>query len=309
MICCYARVSTNNSEQLVSLSNQIKALKEFGNRQTTEVMYIDEVLSISNGMSESLKKTIKDYKIRHLVVNRMDRLTRTVTDISFIKNNISTIYTLSDRKFYKTTLSDDIKAIMDLQLDSEKEISIMKERNKPNKKRTRDDLERLECSKKRVIIVNSLMREQICGEMLKDLANFIEKSQYLISEEDAKIISNIYFKYTKKHIYDFYKKNNYEKNNYHITKPDVITYVNDMIESKNIEINANIMKEFINALINLGKKKAMAMINNKIESDNFKTEKFKDMDKLYKKCIDKIDRSKKFLDDEINTIVKELNKL
>ena len=99
----YSRISTGNPSQITSLSNQKKTLQTYQQQNCPRAnhTFLEEILSISNGMSSKLRYLIKYEKYDVIVVSNVDRLIRSYNDVDFIKNNVKSIICLNGNKEIK----------------------------------------------------------------------------------------------------------------------------------------------------------------------------------------------------------------
>ena len=103
----YARVSSNGSDQIQSLDNQVERLKKLRNIIAPETnlfklsQLLSEVKSVTLGMSVKLQDIILDNPGITLVVTSIDRISRHIPDITFIKKNIKAIILANDDGSYK----------------------------------------------------------------------------------------------------------------------------------------------------------------------------------------------------------------
>ena len=256
----YARVSSNSSEQIRSLQNQLQLLNNYKKKYTNNIV-ISEVISISDGMSNKIKKEILKYDNVNIIVTHMDRLTRNISDINFIKNNIKYILVLSEQKTYN--VNTDWKQILNLTISSTEEIEKIKKRIKSSeslRKRKYEPDEIIISAKKRCIEINNIISKKKNSKIFDDIAEMIKISQNLQNCSDWDQFSNISKKYKGESIEKNYHKilDNFDDTiSYHIPRKDIYQYVEYIFNKLNIKLDINILKEFVNAHINLGKKCAI----------------------------------------------------
>ena len=139
---CYARISTNNTDQFVSLNNQINLIENFVKTNKIEnTINIYESNSISNEMSKKVRELCTKNEKVNIIVTSLDRLSRNVSDLNFIKKHIDKIYVISEKKIYNPRT--DWKKIILSNLSSMEEIEKIKFRIKQNsnkRQRTEDDI-------------------------------------------------------------------------------------------------------------------------------------------------------------------------
>jgi hypothetical protein len=256
MLILYVRVSTNNFEQITSINNQLEVLKNYiklNNLNNYKYEIVTEVKSISNGISETIKDLVKKYGKINIIVTHMDRFTRDLSDVKFIKDNVETITVIENNKIYFP--KNDWKEIANMNISSTEEIEKIKLRiTTGSKKRKQSDIHDL-CSNahKRVKSINKIILEDNNTHIINNIIYFIQRSQLLQSKVDWTSISNIYKMYTKKDLMLEYPNINFNLM-YHIKKNELILFVNNILNSSNININNCLLKEFINANIYIIKK-------------------------------------------------------
>lgn len=254
MFLCYARVSTNNPEQIVSLNNQIEQLNKYIITNKLQTNVVSEIKSISNGISDVVKEEVEKYGKTHVVVTSMDRLTRDLGDIRFIKENISGITVLNDNKTYTPTI--DWKQIVGMNVSSTEEIEKIKYRRVSGSKKRKisDASDYYYSAKKRCNSINNLLITPKNQKVLKDIAEFMQKSQHMTSKNDWTSVSKIYEKYTKVSLFSIYRNLKYDDIDYRLSRTDVTACVKQMLSSTGIMLDNSIAKEFINANVCLGRR-------------------------------------------------------
>jgi hypothetical protein len=249
----YSRVSTNLPDQIKSLQNQIQCMEKYAlDKKVKNKIMIASVVSASKGMDEKVKNIIMKKKGNiNIVVKAIDRLTRNTNDINFIKNNIKTIFVLDDEKKYNV-----IKDINDI----EKEINFGMQESKKIKirisvKRKSYDLsddDKLICAKKRCIVTNNIMSQNIESDVIENIKNIITESQNIKSEDDWK---KILLYNEKSNIRNLRTKTKINKReSYHMMKKDITKIISDILSKNNVSFDKVVLNEIINANINLGKK-------------------------------------------------------
>lgn len=253
---CYARISTNNPDQFVSLNNQINLIENFvKTNKIVNTIKIYESKSISNEMSKRVRELcIKNKKV-NIIITSLDRLSRNVSDLNFIKNHINKIYVINDKKIYNPCT--DWKELILSNLSSMEEIEKIKFRIKQNsnkRKRNEDDI--ILDSKRRCKNIYSILSEKYDEDFLEDLCKFIIRSQNLTSEDSLYELDSLYNFYSNKQLNSFYQNCNFDKTAYHITKPDLIGFIKNIFEFQKLNFSEDdpILKEFINSNINYAKK-------------------------------------------------------
>lgn len=260
MYIAYGRISTNNPEQLTSLKNQLDILHTYiNNHNLKNVVTVTEIKSISNEMSDKIKKLCSDNTKLNIIVSSLDRLTRNVSDFNFMKNNIENIHVANENKIYN--MKSDWKFILQNNISSMEEIEKIKIRLKSNpNKRKRDDEELFLNAKKRCLMIKKTLDKSFDKlsqiNFLEDMCSFITCSHSLETREDWNKINDIYKKYVKKNLLNNY--NIYNDEIVYLSRNDIHKYVTDMFSSKGISETKYLpfIKEFINANINYAKKYA-----------------------------------------------------
>jgi hypothetical protein len=282
-IILYARVSSNNYEQITSLQNQMDLLSNFskGKRYNPQsFVAISDVISASNGMSSKLRDHITNNPEKStVVVTAMDRLTRDVTDIKFIRSHIGTIITVNDNTQYDGY--KDWKDILKLIVAATDEIDKLRDRVRATKhmKRKRCSDEELALNaERRSRAVNRLISSRISikhknNKLIDDVAEMIQLSQKLTSLADWNKVSKISKKYGGFYIRSDFPKIIDEKPDeneisHHLTKSVITEYVQRIFCKSDVTLDENMTKEFINANINLGKKRATLGDRQELDTDD-----------------------------------------
>jgi hypothetical protein len=121
----YARISTGNTDQLSSLGNQFKALKNLNRGEV-----IIHIGSGGNELPEKLKKRILDEtqnkRSIRLNIIAFDRLTRNFGDLDFILKYVQYIYVLDEDKTFDTQF--EVDSIVDRVKRSFQELDAIKSR-------------------------------------------------------------------------------------------------------------------------------------------------------------------------------------
>jgi DNA invertase Pin-like site-specific DNA recombinase len=269
---CYARISTNNTDQFVSLNNQINLIENFVKTNKIEnTINIYESKSISNEMSKKVRDLCTKNEKVNIIVTSLDRLSRNVSDLNFIKKHVDKIYVISEKKIYNPRT--DWKKIILSNLSSMEEIEKIKFRIKQNsnkRQRTEDDI--ILDSKRRCKNIYSILSEKYDEDFLEDLCNFIRKSQHLTSENDLYEFDSLYYFYSNKQLISLYQNCNFDNAAYHITKPDLIGFIKNIFEFQKLNFSEDdpILKEYINSNINYAKKNITSE-DNQAETNGIET--------------------------------------
>jgi hypothetical protein len=269
----YARVSSNGSDQIQSLDNQIERLKKLRNIinpqknlfKSSQIM--SEVKSVSLGMSVKLQDIILDNLGITLVVTSIDRISRHIPDITFIKRNVKAIILANEDGSYKRyDVAESWRFINEKLAVATEEIETIKKRTMTTqKKRKSTDDELLTKCTTRTSNINKILSKYIPPTLLTDVVKFIGMTQRIMEEEDwhnlnTFTLSNFYFD-----IKCYYPR---LERFAHLKRDDVYSFVKEIFEtyidnnnlsndfaSDGVYINDNLLKEFVNSHICLAKKK------------------------------------------------------
>lgn len=262
----YARVSTNSVEQIGSLQNQINMLKTENN-----CVLVSEVASASKGMTSTIKNKILENQNPkpHIIVTAIDRLSRDIADINFIRQHVEKITTLHDNVTYE--VKKDWQKIVPYLVSAVDEIDKIKERFASTKhiKRKKSTIQELIINaKQRVLSIDKIIcstipktkNQTFYHELIAKIGEMIQTMQYLETSRDwnnISTISNKYggFKISNDYNIDRYIENKYEDGcGFHILKNDITMYVCRIFNKHSIELDKYLIKEYINSHINYGKR-------------------------------------------------------
>lgn len=303
---CYARISTNNPEQYTSLNNQKKLIANFvKTNKIKNTIDICESESISNDMSKKLTELCVKHKKVNIIVTSIDRLSRNVSDLNFIRKHIDTIYVINDKKVYNPQI--DWKELIMSNISSMEEIEKIKSRIKQNqskRKRTDEDIQ-LD-SKRRCNNIHGILLEKYNEEFLEDVSDFIRKSQYIKSSEELEELNRLYYAYSNKQLNSLYKNCKFDLNSYHITKPDLIGFIKEIFQYQKLNFSEDdpIFKEFINSNINYVKKNIDNKEDNQIEMNDIEC-----VTTNLKKILSNDELNKYFDNSDLDCVTKMLKKL
>ena len=244
----YARISTNSTNQLSSLTNQYEKL----NKKSNVILHIG---SGRETFSDEFKNKIidlrKENKDVRINVISFDRLTRNFIDMQFLYDNIRYIHILDEKQIYDMKIDTPIiaskiaKSIEELEIiknrcgrKKEKCINI-----KNNKKKIIDN------SKRKLLVFNNMLCLGPSEKELKILEKIIYTSQNLNFNKDWQQL----YKYMDdlnlnvKEIKTYYS--DYSKNNisYKLIKKDIIEYIINYFDNNKYEKNIKIINNFINS--------------------------------------------------------------
>lgn len=258
----YARVSTNSAEQLESLIHQGQALTDFMKKKNySNSVFIKEIKSISNGMSQTLKEVIEQEQHKvNIVVMNFDRLIRDFSDIKFLRCSVKNIISINEKK--NINMESQWKELVPYVINSVEEIDKLKLRLKQyngTKKREKTPEEIVFTSKKRSAVLAGIISKDKYNEIVNDVSKMIQKSQDLTCKNDWKSIANIAEEYGEKSILKDYKnaiqrQSEGEEVRFTIMKKDIYGYVKKIFNYLHIKVDDDLLNNFVNANINLGKK-------------------------------------------------------
>ncbi len=282
---CYARISTTNPEQYVSLNNQIRIIKKFvTDNNIKNTVNIVESISISNGLSKKMREEFIKYKKVNVIVTSVDRLTRNPSDSFLIKKHIENIYVINDKKIYNT--KRDLKDIILCNIAAMEEIEKIKGRlgSNQNKRKSNEEESDLAC-RKRCNNIYNIVTEKYDDTFIDDIVDFTRRSQNLKSIEDWRYISSIYKKYSRTGLLDDYSIADFTQE-YYIMRSDLYEYIINIFKNRykveNFDILEPFLREFINANINFSKKNINYKNTGNINNIEKLTEKMKQLNKLGK---------------------------
>ena len=196
----YSRISTGNPSQITSLSNQKKTLQTYQQQNCPRAnhTFLEEILSISNGMSSKLRYLIKYEKYDVIVVSNVDRLIRSYNDVDFIKNNVKSIICLNGNKEIK--LPKQHRYLSEAIAVSTDEIDTIKSRIKYNSKSTKSDknsreylLKGYQKSLTKMNAFDKLIKETCRNH--NDLTTFMYTSQNIGDSNAWQVLNKILCKY------------------------------------------------------------------------------------------------------------------
>jgi hypothetical protein len=266
----YARTSTGNTDQLSSLGNQCKLLKDY--------CKLNAIVHCNSGKEEFpdelknavLNETKKNNDVR-IVVTSFDRLTRNFKDLHFIQYNVKYIYVLDENKEYNVKnqlyeLSQKVTSCsLVLQEKSDKAIKVARLQKLSGQKRQRCDenekeIEREFNLRRRCrLVANNLCNDGVPKKIVDDLVKLIDTSQNLDSLEKwnsmFNLLKNLNFNpnTTKKNYEKYlneYKNNNKDTNQiYRIEKSEINNIVSSILKKINYGHNNILVKQFIDSNI------------------------------------------------------------
>lgn len=261
----YARISTNNTEQLKSLNNQIQQLKDYKISSSIKKAHIvSEIRSIAKCMSSYLRQQISKYNVNNnicIVVTAMDRLVRNIIDITFLKRNVKYIIVLNENKQYN--VHNDWKDILHSMALSMDEIETIKRRFTQSDvtKRTRNSSEELSSlAKHRCLSINNILLKNNTGhghaQLINDTTDIIQSSQNLNSLYDWTRISNLSTKHYGMSFINEYEHltDNIKSGETYFIPKNLITHNVNLMFKDIVNIDKNILKEYINSNLHYGKK-------------------------------------------------------
>lgn len=282
-VLTYGRVSTPDADQIQSLFNQEVILKKYSKSHN-----IIEVRSVSKGMTKKCKEVILKLKEDNpnsklfLVVTAIDRLTRNVNDIEFLRNNIAYIQVhRENNRVYD--VKKEWNLIANQVANAEMELEKIRERCKQgkslelgensesmdaehgsedmniSKRKSENDLSRIErlltSSKKRCMTIDNVLKKiGINNNDISQLDTLICDSQGILGESEWKKISKLSRKMGGSNIIEDYKPDN--ETLYHIPRRDIHNYVMDIINKRYTgKIDEIYIKQLVNSRLNMIKYK------------------------------------------------------
>lgn len=277
ILISYSRVSTKNVDQLQSLHNQLIILNSFFKKNcpnANNIIKLSDTRSVSNGLTDKLKKVILENKSRgniiEIYLTAIDRLTRNIPDIDFIKKNIDVV-TVIGRETISYNVKTDWKIILNFIASATEEIDKIKERiaSRVSCKRKRSNINdlisnaQLRCNNILNLIVNG--HEGVDAHIIESIGVFVFLSQNIKSDDDWEIISSMTRKYGNFIIADDYRGIDFSKAK-HLSRNDVMIYVKKILDFQMYNFDENIVRAFVNAYINFSKK--MNLTTQQIDEHN-----------------------------------------
>src|SRR3989338_617931 len=272
-VIAYARVSSNNPDQMLSLGNQITQLKKSNN------IVITHIGSGGNGLPEKLKEEILHtydmYGHVLLQVIAIDRLTRNIADIDFLKKYVGYIYVNDEDKTYEMKTEWDL--VLHKIIDAVKELDTIKIRSIRNHENEKNDDEKNDIVVSQRCFMNMqqkcdtnhivLQRCNIAEDIIIKLEKFIRDSQNLdnlkswekfftqmnILKLDVNNERNLYRNCLATYNQNSRKRMR-EDEKYEIEFKDVYDYVVNILRIHNYNCDENILKEFVKCNILFGKR-------------------------------------------------------
>jgi hypothetical protein len=266
----YARISTGNTDQLSSLGNQCKLLKDY--------CKLNAIVNCNSGKDEFpdelknaiLNETAKNNDVR-IIVTSFDRLTRNFRDLHFIQYNVKYIHVLDENKEYNVKnqlyeLSQKVAGCaLIIQEKSDKGIKVARLKKLSGVKRERDDENEKEIDiefnlrRRCKLVANNLCEDGIPRNIVDDLVKLIDISQNLDSLEKWNSMFNLLKKLdfnpttTKKNYEKYlneYKNKNKDNNQiYRLEKSEINNIIHSILKKKNLIHNNVFVKQFIDSNI------------------------------------------------------------
>jgi hypothetical protein len=242
----YARVSTNSPAQLSSLGSQFELLKIYGD-------VTSDIGSVAMGIRDKLRHKIEMHRMNGaeitLVVTSLDRITRCMSDIQFIKTNVNKIIIVNSCTY---NVDRDWKIIMGEISSATDEIDIIRKRaiKSSNRKRRRLDSGldmRTAMNKKRCDIAKrNLEMNGISTRKVKRVKKLIKSSQKLKCEADWIKLSNESKRLNGSYIMNEYPKSSKSDTPQHLMRKDITEYVKNILGKGVDDIY---IKDFVNATL------------------------------------------------------------
>jgi len=251
----YARVSSHSCDQIVSLQKQIVILNDFAKKEKYNIdATITDICSVGKSLSIRLKTELeKTQGDNILIVSAIDRISRNIMDIKYLRDHVKTIITLDaiyDLKTNWTTIAE--KLIMGTQ-----EIENIRDRINRSKHKKRKYSSLREGMIKKLLrkekIINLIVDYYFCSpQLVEKIFEIVTQSQNLDTCEEWENMNNKNTKLKGEDILKSYKNlEKYDK----LSKSDIMYYVNVIFETNSIFVDKNILSEFINCAICLDKHK------------------------------------------------------
>ena len=269
----YARVSSNGSDQIQSLDNQVERLKKLRNIIASETnlfklsQLLSEVKSVTLGMSVKLQDIILDNPGITLVVTSIDRISRHIPDITFIKKNIKAIILANDDGSYKRyDVMESWRFINEKLAVATEEIETIKKRTQTiQKKRKSTDNELLDKCIVRTSNIDNILSKYIHSGLLTYTTKFIGMTQRIMNSYDWTTLNE--FTLLK---FDFNIKSYYPwtESFAHLKRNDVYDFVESIFHSEDIYIDKNLLKEYVNSHICLTKKQNVILVHDDDDDDD-----------------------------------------
>jgi DNA invertase Pin-like site-specific DNA recombinase len=251
----YARVSSHNSDQIISLQKQIDILNDFAKKKEYKIdITITEICSVGKTLSAHLKTELEKSKgENHLIVTSIDRISRNIMDIEYLRQHVKTIITL-DAVY---NLKDNWVTVAEKLIIGTQEIENTRERINRSKHKKRKYSSLREGMIKKLLrkeqIINLIIDYYFCSpQLVEEIFEIVIQSQNLDSCEEWNIMNDNNMKLKGENILMSYTHlEKYDK----LSRKDIMYYVNRIFVSNNIVVNENILAEFINSAICLDKHK------------------------------------------------------
>ncbi|NBX74990.1 MAG: hypothetical protein EBQ92_00340, partial [Proteobacteria bacterium] len=257
-----------------SLHNQLYMQNSYFNKMNlnmNQIIKISDTISVSDGLSENLKNVILENKSLgkkvEVYLTAIDRLTRNVLDVPFIKKYIDVIVVVGSENVLIYDVTKEWKTIQNFISSATKEIDRLKERvsSRMNCKRKRSNNSDLVSSAQvKSNTINNLLAKgysDVDNDTINNIASMIILCQNIKSYDDWKKISDILHKYGNFSIMDDYLDIVHNPVYDHLSRNDIMYYVKKIFEKQSYNFDENIIKAFVNANINLGKKQKVLQNN------------------------------------------------
>lgn len=246
----YARISTNSTNQLSSLTNQYKQF----DKKNSVIFHIG---SGRDTFPDNLKNTIiehrKNNKDVRINVISFDRLTRNFIDVQFLYDNVRYINILSENQIYDMKI--DMLIIVNKIVKSVEELEIIRNRcfRKKNMVKNIKQIKnnKIDNIKRQNLVFNNMLCLNVPKEKLEILKQIIQISQNLKNYNDwnkmYKLMAKLNFNVSK--IKENYAKYNKTIQIYRLLKKDLMEYILEYFLNNNYVSNNKFILNFVNAYI------------------------------------------------------------
>jgi len=268
----YSRTSTNSTEQLRSLQNQINKLNDYKDNygdKSNKILLISDVHGVAKGIAPNLKNALLNYGKFNItiVTSAVDRITRYIPDIFFIRKHIYCIKLVGTSTEYM--LETDWKLVLGHISSGTEEIEKLQRRisgaKGARKKRSHSEL--TNNAKTKTVEIGNIISRDEHKKMLTNIGKMIQMSQSLTSICNWKDMSKISKKYNGPNIMNDYKNALKSGQSYNLTRKDMLYYVSQIIKKNNINVDNHILKEYVNAHILFARYKLRSDVNSDDDND------------------------------------------
>ena len=265
----YVRVSTDSTNQLTSIGNQINTLKKYNNKCKIIVHKGSGSTELNSDLKDTIINLSNKKKTIKLNIVAFDRLTRNYKDLDFIKQYIKYIHIVPEDKTYDLEL--DLPYIVEKVTESIQELKNIQQRciRESNK---RDSTKRLKSRYEKQLNTDKRCRETenniiifgIEDDIVTPLKKFIHLSQNLCSKNDWLELFGLISEFgldamqlRREYLHDINrygkKKSNDEMPIFKLEKKIVIRIVNDVLSKNKLTCDKVVLNGFLNSHYNRAK--------------------------------------------------------